>query len=68
MTTSVAKTQGVAVPILTALHPGVTFEQVRENVGWALKKTDPLKTSPLPSAQEIELLRTKLDPKRLHIK
>jgi glutaconate CoA-transferase subunit B len=54
--------------ILTALHPGVTFEQVRENVGWALKKTDPLKTSPLPSAQEIELLRTKLDPKRLHIK
>jgi glutaconate CoA-transferase subunit B len=54
--------------ILTALHPGVTFEQVQENVGWALKRAADLKTSPLPSAREIELLRTKLDPKRLHIK
>ena len=54
--------------ILTALHPGVTFSQVQENVGWALKSASEVKTSPLPSAREIELLRTKLDPKRLHIK
>jgi glutaconate CoA-transferase subunit B len=54
--------------ILTALHPGVTFEQVQENVGWTLKKAADVKTSPLPSTREIELLRTKLDPKRLHIK
>jgi len=54
--------------VLTTLHPGVTAEQVQENVGWTLKKAATLKTSPLPSAREIELLRTKLDPKRLHIK
>jgi glutaconate CoA-transferase subunit B len=54
--------------ILTALHPGVTFEQVQENVGWSLKKAATVSLSPLPSAREIELLRTKLDPKRLHIK
>ncbi len=54
--------------ILTALHPGVTFEQVQENVGWTLKKAADVKTSPLPSSREIELLRTKLDPKRLHVK
>jgi glutaconate CoA-transferase subunit B len=54
--------------VLTALHPGVTFAQVQEAVGWTLKKAEPLKTSPLPTAREVELLRTKLDPKRLHIK
>ncbi|MBI3289720.1 MAG: CoA-transferase subunit beta [Elusimicrobia bacterium] len=54
--------------ILTALYPGVTFEQVQENVGWPLKRKlrpDPVS---LPSRQEIELLREKLDPKRQHIK
>lgn len=54
--------------ILTALHPGVSFEQVQANVGWTLKKAAAVAASPLPSAREIELLRTKLDPKRLHIK
>ena len=53
---------------LTALYPGVTFEQVQENVGWALKQTPRLSEVALPTNQEIELLRTKLDPKRLHIK
>lgn len=54
--------------ILTALHPGVSFEQVQANVGWTLKTAATVAASPLPSAREIELLRTKLDPKRLHIK
>lgn len=53
---------------LTALYPGVTFEQVQGNVGWALKKAARLAEVSLPSLKEIELLRTKLDPNRLHIK
>lgn len=53
---------------LTALYPGVTFEQVQENVGWTLKKAARLNEVALPTAREIDLLRTKLDPKRLHIK
>ena len=53
---------------LTSLHPGVTFEQVQENVGWTLKKAAALKPPELPLPREIELLRTKLDPQRLHIK
>lgn len=53
---------------LAALHPGVTFAQVQDNVGWPLKKKDPVHATPAPYAHEIELLRTKLDPKRLHIK
>ncbi|MEQ1919419.1 MAG: CoA-transferase [Elusimicrobiota bacterium] len=53
---------------LTALYPGVTFEAVQENIGWALKKAVRLSDVALPTLKEIELLRTKLDPKRQHIK
>ncbi len=53
---------------LTALYPGVTFEAVQENVGWALKKAAHLSEVSLPTLKEIDLLRTKLDPKRQHIK
>ena len=54
--------------ILTSLYPNVTFEQVQESIGWKLKRRETLTASALPTKQEIDLLRTKLDPKRLHIK
>ncbi|MDD5629464.1 MAG: CoA-transferase subunit beta [Elusimicrobia bacterium] len=54
--------------VLTAIYPGVTVEQVRANVGWALQARSPLQGVALPTAREIKLLREKLDPKRLHIK
>ena len=53
---------------LTALYPGVAFEQVQANVGWALKKAARLGEVALPTAREIDLLRNTLDPKRQHIK
>ncbi|MEK7389832.1 MAG: CoA-transferase [Elusimicrobiota bacterium] len=54
--------------ILTALYPGVSLEQVQENVGWPLKKKTPLNPVCLPTQREITLLRDTLDPKRQHIK
>ncbi|MFI5360838.1 MAG: CoA-transferase subunit beta [Elusimicrobiota bacterium] len=54
--------------ILTSSYPNVTFEQIQDNVGWKLKRKDALLPAPLPTNQEINLLRSKLDPKRLHIK
>jgi len=53
---------------LTALYPGVSFDDVQGNIGWALKKAPRLAEVALPTANEIDLLRNKLDPKRLHIK
>lgn len=53
---------------LTNLSPGATFETVQENVGWTLKRASSLKEAALPHAEEIRLLREKLDPKRIHIK
>jgi glutaconate CoA-transferase subunit B len=53
---------------LTSSYPGVTFEHIQQNVGWPLKRApDPRPVAP-PLKHEIELLRTKLDPKRQHIK
>jgi glutaconate CoA-transferase subunit B len=54
--------------ILTALYPGVSFDDVQGNIGWTLKKAPRFAEVALPSAKEIDLLRNTLDPKRLHIK
>ena len=54
--------------ILTALYPGVAFEQVQAAVGWPLKQAPKLVEVSLPTEKEIKLLRETLDPKRLHIK
>jgi glutaconate CoA-transferase subunit B len=54
--------------VLTSLYPGVTKEQVQDNVGWNLKGRPSLLEVALPHGHEIKLLREKLDPKKLHIK
>ena len=42
---------------LTATHPGVSVEQVRENTGWQLAVTDDLATTDLPTDEELDILR-----------
>ncbi len=42
---------------LTALHPGVTVEQVRENTGWDLRVVDNVQVSEVPTAEELAALR-----------
>jgi glutaconate CoA-transferase subunit B len=54
--------------VLASLYPGITADVVQENVGWKLKKKNVLLPVALPTKREIDLLRNKLDPKRLHIK
>ncbi len=54
--------------VLTAVYPNVTTQQIQDGIGWKLTLREPLAQVEPPSAREIELLRTKLDPKRLHIK
>ena len=43
--------------IVTALHPGVTREQVVENTGWAIRFAETLGTTEAPRAEELEALR-----------
>lgn len=53
--------------VLTALHPGVTVEQVQANTGWALKVAPILReTTPL-TEDELRILR-ELDPQGIYLK
>jgi glutaconate CoA-transferase, subunit B len=42
---------------LTAVHPGVAVDEVRENTGWDLAVADDLSTSATPTDHELEILR-----------
>ncbi len=54
--------------MLTALHPGCTVEQARQNTGWDLKIADSLRTTEPPSAEELRILRQDLDPQGIYLK
>ena len=42
---------------MTALHPGVTREQVAEATGWDVRFADDLATTPPPTDEELSVLR-----------
>jgi glutaconate CoA-transferase, subunit B len=43
--------------VLTAVHPGVQIEQVREATGWKLRVADKVSTTPRPTENELAALR-----------
>lgn len=54
--------------VLTALHPGATAEQARENTGWELKVVEQLRTTLPPGSEELRILREDLDPQGIYLK
>jgi glutaconate CoA-transferase subunit B len=53
--------------ILTALHPGATVEQARENTGWALKTASQITYTEPPTDEELRILREELDPQGIYL-
>jgi glutaconate CoA-transferase subunit B len=53
---------------LTALHPGIQVEQVRQNTGWELKTAAELQVTEPPRPQELFILREELDPGGIYLK
>jgi glutaconate CoA-transferase subunit B len=47
---------------LRSLHPGVTAEQVDERTSFPLARADELRETPAPTAEQLRLIRTVLDP------
>lgn len=47
---------------IASLNPGVTVEKVQENTGFELIIPDNIPTSPAPLAEDLEVLRTEVDP------
>ena len=54
--------------VMTALHPGASLEQARENTGWDLKAASVLRLTPPPAAEELRILRQELDPNGIYLK
>jgi glutaconate CoA-transferase subunit B len=54
--------------VLTALHPGKTVEQARENTGWDLKAASELRTTEPVTEVELQILRNDLDPNGIYLK
>ncbi|MHA1143852.1 MAG: CoA-transferase subunit beta [Candidatus Helarchaeota archaeon] len=42
---------------LDSIHPGVTLEKIQKEIPWELKVSPNLKTTPLPTDNEIEIMR-----------
>ena len=53
---------------LDSIHPGATRDQIRETMGWEPKVAEPLATTPAPTAEELRLIREKLDPEGAYTK
>ncbi|MCJ7490043.1 MAG: hypothetical protein MUO87_07885, partial [Thermoplasmata archaeon] len=52
---------------VTALHEGVTIEQVQENTPWNVKVAEELVTTPPPTEKEVATLRA-LDPDKIYLR
>ena len=53
---------------LTALHPNIEVEQVRDNTGWDLKVAPQLPVTQPPTKEELYILREDLDPDGIYLK
>jgi glutaconate CoA-transferase, subunit B len=53
--------------VLSALHEGVTVEQVKENTGWPLQVAETVRRTEPPTEQELRILRDELDPQRIYL-
>ena len=47
-----------------SIHPGYDFNGVQENCGFPLLKAKEIFTTPAPTEEELEILRTQVDPNR----
>lgn len=47
-----------------SIHQGFTFEEVQKNCGFPLLKAEKIVVTPAPTADELKILRTQVDPKR----
>lgn len=53
---------------LTAVHPGVTVDQVRAATGWDLEVGEDLTVVEPPTDAELRLLRHTVDPDRIYLR
>ncbi|WP_431969639.1 CoA-transferase subunit beta [Nocardia sp. bgisy134] len=53
---------------LGAVHPGVSVDRVLDATGWPLRVGDTVTVTAPPTAAELDLLRTTIDPTRVYLR
>jgi acyl CoA:acetate/3-ketoacid CoA transferase beta subunit len=53
---------------LVSMHPGVTVEQLLANTGFPLRIPEPVPITPVPTKEELRLLREEIDPGRVYLR
>lgn len=53
--------------VLTEIHPGVTLEELKENISWEVKVSESLKKTQPPSKNELRIIREDLDPQNIYL-
>lgn len=53
---------------LASVHPTTTIEAIQKSVGWDLSIADDLCVTPEPTGEELNLIRTELDPGGIYFK
>jgi glutaconate CoA-transferase, subunit B len=59
---------GTGEMTLSTLHPGVSLDDVRANMGWEPRVAEDLVETPAPTDDELRLLREELDPEGIYSK
>jgi len=54
--------------VLSALHPGKTVQQAKENTGWDLRVAGELRTTDIVTESELNILQNDLDPNGIYLK
>ncbi len=54
--------------VLDSLHPGVTLDTIRANIGWDVKVATKVSETPPPTPEEIRIIREELDPQGIFLR
>ena len=54
--------------MLLSVHPGSSAQQVQENTGFPLRMPATVPETPLPTAEELRLLREEIDPRGVYLR
>lgn len=58
--------EGSGEMTLLTMHPRVTLEDVKGNMGWEPRVADDVGETPPPTDDELRIMRAELDPERVH--
>ena len=50
-----------------SIHPGVSTEDLRSSTGFELENLDNINTTKIPTSEELQIIREKIDPKGILI-